>query len=290
MSPESAGAPGGAPDALEAALAQVESWGAQFAVACASGPGGLLGHHGDLDEVLRVASLTKLATAWAVLVAVEEQTVHLEDQLGPPGATVAHLLAHAGGWAFGSRQVLAAPGTRRIYSNSGYEALAEHVEARSGIPFATYLAEAVLEPLGMDSSELRGSAAKDLFSNARDLTRLLEELRRPVLVHTGTAADACSVRFPGLVGALPGWGRQDPCDWGYGPEIKGNKSPHWTGEEAPPETFGHFGGTGTLMWLEPRSGLGCVALSDRPFDEWAIEAWPRFSDAVRAAARGLTGT
>ena len=53
------------------------------------------------------------------------------------------------------------------------------------------------------------------------------------------------------------------------------------------ETFGHFGGAGTFMWVDPAVGVACLALTDRAFDEWAAEAlraWPEFSDAVLAEA------
>jgi CubicO group peptidase (beta-lactamase class C family) len=268
------------------ALAGVEQWGADVAAAAASGPGGVLGTHGDTARVLPVASITKLVSAWAVLVAVEEGSVRLDDPVGPPGATVEHLLCHAGGFDFDTARVLAAPGTRRIYSNTGYEALAGHVASATGMGFADYVAEAVLGPLAMARSELRGSAAKDLWSSVEDLLVLVEELRRPRLLDATTAALACSVQFPGLAGVLPGWGRHDPCDWGLGPEIRGGKSPHWTGTTAEPATFGHFGGSGTLLWVDPGSGLGCVALCNRAFGDWAVGLWPGFSDAVRLAAGG----
>ncbi len=274
-------------DDLGAALGAVQGWEADFAAAAASGPDGTLATHGDTAAVVRVASITKLVTAWAVLVAAEEGAVSLEDPLGPPGSTVAHLLCHAGGWDFESRTVLSQPGTRRIYSNTGYDALAAHVSARTGFPFAEYMAEGVLAPLGMDRSELRGSAAKDLFSSVADMLRLIEELRRPTLIHETTAAAALNVNMAGLDGILPGWGPQRPCDWGMGPEIRGGKSPHWSGSTAEPTTFGHFGGTGTLLWLDPGTGIGCVALSDREFGEWAVRLWPAFSDGVRAAALAL---
>ncbi|MCP4436324.1 MAG: beta-lactamase family protein [Actinomycetia bacterium] len=273
--PESAGA-------LARALAAVDSWGAGFAACAASGPDGVLATHGDTNRVVRVASLTKLVTARAVLLAVEEGAFALADPLGPPGSTVAHLLCHAGGYDFDGGAVLSEPGTRRIYSNTGYEVLAAHVEATTAITFADYMAEGVLDPLGMSATELRGSAAKDMHSNVDDLLRLLGEYRNPTVVAPGTAEAARSVQMPGLDGVLPGWGVQRPCDWGYGPELRGTKSPHWTGSTAGADTLGHFGGSGTLMWLD-RSGVGCVALSDREFGEWSVALWPGFSDGVRIA-------
>jgi CubicO group peptidase (beta-lactamase class C family) len=46
--------------------------------------------------------------------------------------------------------------------------------------------------------------------------------------------------------------------------------------------YGHFGGSGTFLWVDSDAGIACAALTDREFGEWAKEAWPRFSDAVVA--------
>lgn len=281
MSPESPALPG---EDITTALGSIREWDAPHAVAAASGPDGFVASQGDLDRAYGVASITKLTTAWAVLLAIEEGAVALDEQVGPPGSTVAHLLCHAGGWDFDTERVLAAPGTRRIYSNTGYDALAELVQRATSIPFDVYLAQGVLEPLGMLSSELRGSAAKDLHSTAGDLLRFTQEMRDPTLIDPRTAAGTRTVQFPGLVGVLPGWGRQDPCDWAFGPELRGTKSPHWTGATAGGDTLGHFGGSGCLLWFDPHTALGCVALSDRPFGDWSVGLWPGFSDRVRIAA------
>lgn len=263
-------------------LALVDAWQAGFAAAAAVDAHGQVHRHGDTSRVVRVASITKLVTAWAVLVGIEEGALGLEDPAGPPGATVRHLLCHAAGLDFDSDVVLAPPGERRIYSNTGYEWLADLLAERSGIPFADYVSEAVLQPLGMGHSELRGSPAKDLHSHVEDLLRLAAELRRPTLLHPSTAAQALRPQWPDLAGVLPGWGQMDPCPWGLGPELRGSKSPHWTGTSGSADTYGHFGGAGTLLWVDPDASVTCIALSDREFDDWAVAAWPRFSDAVRA--------
>jgi CubicO group peptidase (beta-lactamase class C family) len=147
---------------------------------------------------------------------------------------------------------------------------------------ADYLREGVLEPLGMSRTRLVGSAAAGGESTVRDLSRFVGELQRPVLLDPGTLAAATSVVFPGLDGVLPGYGRQRPNDWGLGFEIRDGKSPHWTGTASSPETFGHFGQSGTFLWVDRVAGLGCVCLTDRAFGEWAIKAWPEFTDAVLA--------
>lgn len=270
------------PDATDPdPLASVDHWGARTAAAAVATPEGHVHRHGPTTAVVAAASITKLATALAVLLAVEEGATSLEAAAGPPGSTVRHLLAHASGLAFDSAEVLAAPGQRRIYSNAGYESLAGHVEACTGIGFDDYLSEGILEPLGMVTSELRGSPAKDLWCGTEDLLRLASEWFEPRVLHPDTIAHARRVHFPGLDGVLPGWGQQRPCDWGLGPEIRGTKYPHWSGTTASAATFGHFGAAGTLLWIDP-DGLRCAATCDRAFGPWAVELWPGFSDRIRA--------
>ena len=119
--------------------------------------------------------------AWAILVAVEEGIVTLDQPVGQPGCTLRHLLAHAGGYPFEGEEPIAAPEVTRTYSNSGFSLAARAVEDAAGIAFADYLHEAVFAPLAMTSSVLRGSAAKGVRSNLR---RHLPVRRR------GDAADA----------------------------------------------------------------------------------------------------
>ena len=56
------------------------------------------------------ASVTKLATAVAMLVAAEEGIVDLDEPAGPPGSTFRHLLAHASGLPFDHGAPIARPG------------------------------------------------------------------------------------------------------------------------------------------------------------------------------------
>jgi CubicO group peptidase (beta-lactamase class C family) len=93
-------------------------------------------------------------------------------------------------------------------------------------------------------------------------------------------AEATSVAFGGLAGVLPGYGRFDPCDWGLGFELKDAKVPHWTGASNASGTFGHFGQSGSFLWVDPVARVACAALSDRPFGAWAVESWPALADAV----------
>lgn len=262
------------------ALAAIERWPVGAAAAAVVGPEGVLDLHGPTDAVVEIASVTKLLVAHAMLIALEEGSVFLVDEAGPPGATVRHLLSHASGLPFEGSHPIAAPGTRRIYSNEAFEVLGELLASRTEMPVAQYLVEAALGPLGMGVTELRGSPAKDAWSSIDDLVRFTVELIRPRLVTVETLRVATTVSFPGLAGVLPGIGKMDPNDWGLGFELRSQKSPHWTGARNSSRTFGHFGGSGTFLWVDPTVTLGLVCLTDREFGPWALEAWPALSDAV----------
>lgn len=267
------------------ALRQIDGWRAATAAAGVAREGALVAGRGAEDVVLRWASVTKLVTALAALVAAEEGVVDLDEPAGPEGSTVRHLLAHASGLPFEAGGPTGRPGQRRIYSNVGFEALADHIAARAEMPFADYLAAGVLRPLGM-KSELRGSAASELHGALDDLLRLARELQRPTLIAQETLDEATTVQFPGLAGVLPDFGRFDPNDWGLGFELRNGKSPHWTGSRNSQRTFGHFGATGTFLWVDPEAGVALGVLTDLEFGDWSKEAWPRLSDAVLAEAPG----
>ena len=78
----------------------------------------------------------------------------------------------------------------------------------------------------------------------------------------------------------------EPNDWGLGLELRDGKHPHWTGAHNSPGTFGHFGRSGTFLWVDPERRLALGVLTDEPFGEWATAAWPALSDAVLAEADG----
>jgi CubicO group peptidase (beta-lactamase class C family) len=263
-------------------LDQVASWPATAAVGVASASG-LMESTGPADRRFAWASVTKLLTALAALDGVQRGLLDLDEPAGPPGSTIRHLLAHASGLAFDSDAVLAQPGRRRVYSNRGIEIVAEVLAARSGRPFETLLAEEICLPLGMTGTRLRGSPAWGAVGPLSDLMNLAVELASPSLIGEDLLAEATRTAFVGLPGVLPGFGRQDPCDWGLGFEIRDSKSPHWTGTSNSPRTFGHFGRSGSFLWVDPDAGLACVALADLDFGDWAKQAWPKLSDDLLAA-------
>ncbi len=265
------------------ALDIVSEWPVPAVAAAAVGPSGILAQYGDVGHAFPLASVTKPLVARAVQIAIEEGVVDLDTPAGPPGSTVRHLLAHASGVSMRTGEVQARPGTRRVYSNYGFGLLAQTVALASDIEFAEYLREAVFEPLGMSSSSLAGGAEAAGFgvqSCVSDLAAFAGDLLRPTLVSDQMHAEATSVQFPGLNGVLPGFGVQRPNDWGLGFEIRDGKSPHWTGSANSGATFGHFGQTGTFLWVDPTADLALVVLTDRDFDQWAYPLWPALSDGV----------
>lgn len=269
---------------LAQTLAVIDSWPVDHsAAALVARDGTVLATHGDQDRRFPLASVTKLLSTYGVLTAVEEGALDLDQPAGPEGSTVRHLLAHTAGYDFDSPEIRATPGTRRLYSNTDFAVLAELVEAEADMTFAEFLREVVFEPLRMHATALEGPAGSGAVSTAADLSLFAAEVQSPTLLAPQTIAEARTVQFPGLRGVLPGYGSHADNRWGLGFELRGDKSPHWTGAGNSPETFGHFGQSGTFMWFDPAAGAALVSLSDRTFGPWAIEAWPPLSDGVLAA-------
>jgi CubicO group peptidase (beta-lactamase class C family) len=260
------------------AFEQLEAWPAPDVCVGICTADGREWNYGSPVRVFPWASVTKVATSLVTLVAVEEGIVDLDAAAGPPGSTVRHLLAHASGLPPEAGDPIAKPGTRRIYSNYGFDVLADHVAARAEMPFARYFGEVLLQA-GI-FAELHGAAGSGARGTYEALLELGRRLLTPGVLASETLKEATEVAFPGLVGILPGFGRMEPNDWGLGFELRDEKQPHWTGSRNSPRTFGHFGQTGTFLWVDPAAGIACACVTDLDFGDWAKEAWPRFSDAV----------
>ncbi|GAA4842934.1 serine hydrolase domain-containing protein [Luteimicrobium xylanilyticum] len=247
----------------------------------------VLSDDGDVEQVFAWKSVTKPLTALAVLVAVDRGKLSLDDPAGPDGSTVRHLLAHASGLPFEAGAVLQRPGLRRVYSNQGFEVLGEHVAEAVGMPFARWTREAVLEPLEMTSVVVEGSPAHAASGSTLDVLALGLEMLTPTLISAELGETARTVAFPGLSGVLPGFGRQDHNDWGLGYEIRDHKSPHWTADSNSPGTFGHFGQSGSFVWVDPDAGLVAAFLGARSFrSEVHGSLWPVLNEEILTAHRG----
>jgi len=246
------------------------------------------------------ASVSKLVTALGVHVALEDGSLGPDEGLGDYGLAPLDLLAHAAGLPGGeaSDPRLAdpahavpsvAPGVRRIYSNLGYELLGRSLEAVVGSSFASYLAEAVFAPLGMRTAGVVAppgltGAAFGVTGGIEDLVALVQGLAVPGICAAETLERMVAPRYVELEGVLPGFGLQRPNPWGLGPELRGTKSPHWTSSQNSPATFGHFGQSGSFVWLDPVAGCFMAYLGPRPFGPWAKERWPMLASEVLALA------
>ena len=247
--------------------------------------GGALYESGDVDEIFPFASVTKPIVAWSALVAVDRGLLDLDAPAGAPapdGATIGHLLSHSSGIAADSDERLATPGTRRIYSNRGIEILGERLQEATGTPLETWVESTVLEPLGMASVLIPGSPAHSGEGSARDLSLFARELASPRLVSPALAERACAPVLPELDGVLPGYGRQVPNPFGLGVEVRGAKSPHWTGKGNSPQTFGHFGQSGSFIWVDPVAERQAVFLGAEPFGQIHRKTWPALGDQILA--------
>jgi len=140
------------------------------------------------DSVFRIASMTKSFTAMAVLKLRDEGKLSLDDPVSryvpalaelpyptkdSPAITVRHLLTHSEGFPednpWGDRQLAQtdetmrawmragipfsnAPGVAFEYSNYGFAVLGQVVAKASGRPYAQYVRDEILRPLGMTAS------------------------------------------------------------------------------------------------------------------------------------------
>lgn len=258
----------------------VSEWPVTTAAVSVDTEDGEVASVGPADLVLPWASVTKMLSALVVLDAARQGEIDLDEPAGPPGSTVRHLLAHASGVGPDSATPLAAPGRSRIYSNAGYDILGALVEERCGTSFDARMRSRICRPLGMTATRLVGSPASAVEGPLRDLAAFGRELLRPRVLPADIVALASNPAFSGLSGVLPGFGRQARNEWGLGFEIRDGKRPHWTGAGNSASTFGHFGRSGTFLWVDPAAGLACACLTDREFGPWAAEVWPVLSDAV----------
>ncbi len=272
---------------LAEVLGEVEAWEPTTVTVGVTTAERVLATHGPTDELLWFASVSKPLTAYGVLLASQQGEVRLDEPVdvpgGHPGVTVRHLLAHTGGLPLHAGGPTMPVERRRSYSDWAYELLGDLVATRVGTSFEDHLELEVFAPLGMSRTRLGGPAGHGVHGTLDDLLRFARELLAPTLLEPSLLAEATSVAFPGLDGVVPGFGRHSPNDWGLGFELKGTKTDHWTGTRLSPRTFGHFGLSGSFLWVDPDRGLAAAELADRQFGPWARQAWGPFNDRLVTA-------
>ncbi|MGM7680398.1 serine hydrolase domain-containing protein [Microbacterium sp. A94] len=251
-----------------------------------TGPEATLAVQGDSHTVLPLASVSKPISAWGVLIAVERGLVDLDEPAGPEGSTLLNLLDHTSGLPFEGEQTQAKPGTRRIYSNAGFDALGTHVAEAVGMPFDEWMTREVTGPLGMTDIEVVGRPSAGYRASIADLLIFGREVLRPKLVPVELRDLALMVSRPGLRGVVPGYGSFDDNQWGLGFEIKGSKSPHWLSDTMPPETAGHFGGQGSFLFIDRSRDIAAAFLSGVAFGDDHKRIWPALTEEIVARHGG----
>lgn len=247
-----------------------------------TGPEQTLAVQGDPHAVLPLASVSKPLTAWGVLIAVERELVDLDEPAGPEGSTLLNLLDHTSGLPFEGDQTQAKPGTRRIYSNSGFDALGAHVAAAAGMEFSEWMTREVTRPLGMRDIDVTGRPSAGYRASIADLLIFGREVLRPTLIPAALRDLALTISQSGLRGVVPGYGSFDDNQWGLGFELKGTKSPHWLSDSFAPETAGHFGGQGSFLFVDRSRDLTAAFLSGVPFGDEHKRIWPPLTDEIVA--------
>ena len=210
----------------------------------------------------------------------------LDEPAGPPGSTVRHLLAHASGLPFDGPRPISKPGKRRIYSNTGIEVLATFLDGEGGDALPRL-------PLGG-----RAGAARAERHRARRVRRRPGSRARsgPARIRPRAhGPDPCRARrhsrrpprspSPASMGSCPTSGATSRSTGASASRSAMRRSRTGPGTRNSPRTFGHFGGAGSFIWVDPEADAACAALADRQFGQWAKEAWPPLSDAVLAELR-----
>ncbi|MBK9710414.1 MAG: beta-lactamase family protein [Kouleothrix sp.] len=300
----------------------------------------------ERDSLFPVASITKMATALAVLRLADAGQLDLDDPLdrhlpqavaAQPGVTLRRLLCHTSGlpldvsasaarythgldWPTLATACLltalqAPPDTRVQYSNVGYGLLALVVEHRTGQEFADALDQLVSRPLGVEAYlGVEPPRQPVILANVRsahsggDLEPFNSAFWRGLafpwagLMTTAEGAIRIAQAFQGFpdgflsakirseatrshTGDLPGgfaepliWSR---CAWGLGPELRGDKTPHWVPPQAGADSYGHSGASGALAWVSPAADVAWAILGARTADNgWLLRRSPAISAAI----------
>lgn len=299
----------------------------------------------DPDTLFRVGSVSKLFTDIAVLALHESGALDLDAEVAgllpgfapagvPPegGITLRRLMAHRAGLvreppvghyfddkspsleatvaSLNGVPLVFPPWSRQKYSNAGIAVVGRVLEHAAGKPFAEAVREAVLVPLGLDSSSfalasapaerlaratmwcydgrefpapdfpLGMAPAGSMVSSVRDLGRFLTLLAGgalPGVLEEGALAEMWRVQFPEDPEA------PDPTGFGLG--FHRGRLETGEGEETL-RLVGHGGaiyGFSTELAFLPEAGLGAVAVGNVDFTNAVV------SRIVRLALRGALG-
>ena len=232
--------------------------------------------------------------------------------------TIRHLLTHTSGLPdnvdipideFGKAGNRISPGEEAVYSNTGYALLGDIVEQVSNKPFAEFAHSSIFEPLGMKDAtfvlplktsqrymqprpgttfdwpdEMQGAtyASSTLNATAMDMAIFGQtflnrgtygdvQLLSPASISAMTTDQVSTIPRERVNGIeIPpsgfGWFMLEQCRFPQWPTLLS------------PESYGHSGASGALLWVDPRYDLVGVFL----FVKISEEFWPKdlFVDGI----------
>ncbi len=219
-----------------------------------------------------------------------------------------------------------APGEELRYSNLGMGLASRAAERIDGRPFHDILQEDILDVMGLDGVVLRPGHDMDArivhvddaagkgsphesynsdywrqlaitwggyYGDAGDVLRFAASFRpgdtgNPL--PSEVRREMVSDQTGGVPGGVNSAGiRWRKGAWGLGWEVKGSKRNHWTGSKTSPNTWCHWGQSGTLVWFDPERDLGLAVFGNRTVAKaWPLKPprWHDLSDAVVEAMEG----
>lgn len=210
-----------------------------------------------------------------------------------------------------------APRQQVQYSNVGYGLLAVVVERVTQDKFRNVLRRMVLEPLGINGmlgeqgavttmklTDVRSRHAgtprepfnsdfwqglglpwAGLYTNVDGALSLVRAFKHGTLLSQSLRNQATSNQTNGLAGGYGGIFNFSKCPWGWGPDLHGDKSPHWAPTNSSPGTFGHAGASGSMGWWDPVADVGWAILGTRTADNgWLVRGGNAIASAILNAA------
>jgi uncharacterized protein YbbC (DUF1343 family)/CubicO group peptidase (beta-lactamase class C family) len=204
-----------------------------------------------------------------------------------------------------------APGTLSIYSDLGFMLLEEVIRRVTSRELPDFAAENVFAPLGMHDTGFLPSAS---LQQRAAWTELVDGVWRVGVVHDprayllGGVAGHAGLFATGddlaaYARAMLGGGELDgtrilsartvaamtaPYDVPGGIRALGwSVESQWRGDGLSPTAFGHFGFTGTAMWIDPDKDLFSIVLTNRVHPDGKGDAKPLVARVNTLAARAV---
>ena len=221
-------------------------------------------------------------------------------QLRQASASIADFMAAAE-----TEALIFPPGSQCKYSSIGYQLLGTIVENLSGQTLADYLHTQIFEPLQMMDTSLGtepndptvvtnalpvwqhdadswgwnsnywkqfGAAWGGIYSTAEDLIRLAQMLLNDGISLAGTRVLPSAV-VRSVFANQTAWIRSQPefegpaKDWSFGFRMQWPAHSAAFGDFVSEQTIGHWGATGTLLWIDPAAQSAACVLTPIPFEK-----------------------